>query len=35
MGGLGIVELAIIVCGAGLLIVAVVAGLYFWQQRER
>jgi hypothetical protein len=35
MTGIGIVELAIIVCGAGLLVVAVVAGIYFWQQRER
>ncbi len=35
MGGLGLVELAIIVCGTGLLVVAVVAGIYFWQQRER
>ncbi len=35
MGGLGLTELLIIVCGVGLLVVAVIAGLYFWQQRER
>jgi hypothetical protein len=35
MSGFGLVELAVIVCGAGVLVVAVVAGIYFWQQRER
>ncbi len=35
MVAFGVSELAIIVCGGGLLLVAVVAGLYFWQQRER
>ncbi len=35
MVGFGLAELAIIVCGGGVLVVAVVAGLYFWQQRER
>jgi len=35
MSGFGLVELAVIVCGAGLLVVAVIAGIYFWQQRER
>jgi hypothetical protein len=35
MTGIGVMELAIIVCGGGLVVVAVVAGLYFWQQRER
>jgi len=32
---IGVVEIGVIVCGGGLLLVAVVAGLYFWQQRER
>jgi hypothetical protein len=31
---IGVTELAVI-CGGGLVVVAVVAGLYFWQQRER
>ena len=35
MSGIGIVELAIILCGGGALVAAVVVGLYFWQQRER
>jgi hypothetical protein len=35
MAGIGVIELAIIICGGGLLVVAVVAGIYFWQQRER
>jgi hypothetical protein len=35
MTGIGVMELAIIVCGGGLVVVAVVAGIYFWQQRER
>lgn len=35
MIGIGVSELAIIAVGGGLLVVAVVAGLYFWQQRER
>ena len=33
--GIGLVEVAILVCGGGLLLVAVVAGIYFWQQREK
>ena len=32
---MGLMELLIIVCGAVVLLVSVIAGLYFWQQRER
>ena len=35
MSGFGVSELAILVCGGGLLLVAIVAGIYFWQQREK
>jgi len=36
MGGIGVTELGLIlVCGGGLLLVAIVAGVYFWQQREK
>lgn len=32
---IGVIELVIIVLVVALLVVAVVAGFYFWQQRER
>jgi hypothetical protein len=35
MGGMGLAEVAILACGGGLLLVAIVAGVYFWQQREK
>ena len=35
MGGMGLVEVVILGCGGGLLLVAIVAGIYFWQQREK
>jgi uncharacterized iron-regulated membrane protein len=33
--GIGLMELLILGCGGGLLLVAIVAGIYFWQQREK
>ncbi len=33
--GTGLLEVVIIGCGGGLLLVAIVAGVYFWQQREK